>query len=445
MRSGCVLATLGLVLLVLGGATTRASLARRVSASLVFWDQARGFDTIVSNPDLFSEISPFWYRVAADGSVVPYVTASGASYEDPAILSFLRASGILVIPTVANVLDGVWDGSLVSGILADPARSAANIGSLVRLAVDNGYDGIDLDYENLAASDRSAFTTFVSQLAAALHAQNKLLTVNVYAKTAEPGSWSGPQAQDYAAIGQAADEVRIMTYEYHWSTSAPGPIAPIDWVADVLSFARTSIPSAKIIQGVPLYGYDWVGQSGVDHVWQETTNIAAQYNATINWDGASASPWFEYLIRHTRHTVWFENGASSDAKLELNGSYDVGGISVWRLGGEDPLTWGAVRSRWGGGGGGGAIDTVPPTVALASPLDGAQLERKQRIEALAADNIGVARVEFYVNGVLLASDTAAPYVVSWNTRRLSAGGYVVQAVAYDSSGNSATATATTYR
>lgn len=200
MRWRSVLGTLLLLLLVLGRATPSASLARRVSGNLVFWDQARGFDTIVSNPDLFSEISPFWYRVVADGSVVPYVTATGASYEDPAILSFLRASGILVIPTVANVLDGLWDGSVVSGILADPARSAANITNLVRLAVVNGYDGIDLDYENLAASDRSAFTTFVGQLAAALHAQSKLLTVNVYAKTSEPGSWSGPQAQDYACM-----------------------------------------------------------------------------------------------------------------------------------------------------------------------------------------------------------------------------------------------------
>ena len=67
MRSRCVLASLVLVLLVLGGATTRASLARRVSGNLVFWDQNRGFEVIRANPDLFSDISPFWYRVAADG------------------------------------------------------------------------------------------------------------------------------------------------------------------------------------------------------------------------------------------------------------------------------------------------------------------------------------------------------------------------------------------
>jgi len=101
-----------------------------------------------------------------------------------------------VIPTVANILNGVWDGALVSRIIADPVLTTVNVSSLVQLAVTNGYDGIDLDYENLSASDRPAFTTFVNQLAVALHAQGKLLTVNVYAKTAEPGTWGGPQAQD---------------------------------------------------------------------------------------------------------------------------------------------------------------------------------------------------------------------------------------------------------
>jgi hypothetical protein len=54
-------------------------------------------------------------------------------------------------------------------------------------------------------------------------------------------------------------------------------------------------------------------------------------------------------------------------------------------------------------------------------------------------------VEFYVNDALLATDTAAPYLVYWNTRRIAPGAYVIKAVAYDASGNSATATVTTTR
>lgn len=442
--SACFLRAALVILIALSeGPTVRASLAKRVSGHLVFWDQTRGFDAIVANHDVFSEISPFWYRVGAEGDVVPYTTGSGASYEDPAILSFLRSRGILILPTVANILDGVWNGPLVSRILADPVLSAANISNLVDLAVTNGYDGIDLDYENLSASDRAAFTSFVNRLAAALHAQGKLLTVNVYAKTAEPGTWDGPRAQDWWAIGRAADQVRIMAYEYHWSSSGPGPISPIGWVGDVLAFARSTIPARKIMHGVPLYGYDWIGRSGVDHVWQETMASASRNAATINWDPASAAPWFAYIAGGTQHTVWFENAMSTDAKLQLTTAYGVGGITLWRLGGEDPETWSRIRAHLGGTGGTG--DAVPPTVAIVSPLEGAWLQKKQRIEALATDNVGVARVEISVNGALLSTDTTPPYVAYWNTRRAAAGSYVIKAVAYDAAGNAATSIVTTYR
>lgn len=435
--------TVAALCLSLTGPPAWASGRKRVSGNLVFWDQSRGFDAIVANADVFSEISPFWYRVEGDGRVVPYRTASGSTYEDPAILSFLRTRGILVIPTVANILDGVWDGAAVSRILADPLLTAFNIGQLVDLAVGRGYDGIDLDYEDLRATDRGAYTSFVQQLAAALHARGKLLTVNVYAKTAEPGTWEGPRAQDWWAIGQAADQVRVMTYEYSWSTSPPGPIAPVGWVADVMAFARSMIPAGKIMQGVPFYGYDWVGQQGTPLVWLEAMALAGQHGATVNWDGASASPWFQYTAKSTRHTVWFENAASVNAKLQVANAYDVGGVTLWRLAGEDPANWDAIRSQFGDVP--PPPDTEPPRVVFTSPFDGATLVRKQTIAVEASDNVRVSRVDFYVNGALLASDAQAPYAVSWNTRRATQGANAIVAVAFDPSGNSASAQVTAYR
>jgi spore germination protein YaaH len=444
IRISAVAAGVGLcaVLTLLAGLPARAIVAKWVSGNLVFWDQARGFESIVANADVISEISPFWYRVLADGRVVPYITAAGASYEDPTVLAFLRSRGILVIPTVANVIDGVWDGTLVSKVIADPQLRAANVAALVNLAVVKGYDGVDLDYENLLASDRAAFTSFVQQLAGALHAQGKLLSVNVYAKTSESGTWDGPRAQDWWAIGQAADQVRIMTYEYSWSTSPPGPIAPVGWVNDVIGYATSQIPPAKILQGMPFYGYDWVGQRGTDLVWTQAMDLASRFAVPLMWDSASASPWFEYVSGSARHTVWFEDGSSVGAKLDVARLHDVGGISVWRLGGEDPANWSAVRAEFGGTT--PPPDTTPPSVSITSPAEGASLDRKQRIEAQAADNVRVARVEFYANGSLLSVDTSSPYSATWNTQRANKGTNVIKAVAYDSSGNVGSAEVTVF-
>jgi spore germination protein YaaH len=421
----------------------RAAVGKRVSGNLVFWDQSRGFDAVAANADLFSEISPFWYHVDVDGRVIPYTTAAGTTYEDPAILSFLRSNGILVIPTVANIVDGVWNGALASGIINDPVLSALNITSLVDLAVDRGYDGIDLDYENLRAADRAVFTAFVDRLAAALHAHGKILTVNVYAKTSEPGSWDGPQAQDWSALGSSADQVRIMTYEYSWSTSTAGPISPVGWVTDVIAFARTVIPPAKIMQGVPFYGYDWVGQRGTELVWVDATALASRSGSTIYWDSASASPWFQYLVKSTLHTVWFENNSSVAAKLAVTDASDIGGVTLWRLGGEDPGIWPALRQQFGAPP--PSPDVTPPTVILTSPVDGAAITKKITIAAQALDEVRVAKVEFAVNGAVLAVDTQAPYAVGWNTRNAVRGPNIITATAFDSSGNTATAQVTVYR
>jgi len=66
---------------------------------------------------------------------------------------------------------------------------------------------------------------------------SKLLIVSVHAKTDSTGAWSGAAAHDYVGIGQAADVVRVMGYDFHWQGSSPGSIAPADWVDAVLAYA----------------------------------------------------------------------------------------------------------------------------------------------------------------------------------------------------------------
>ena len=102
-------------------------------------------------------------------------------------------------------------------------------------------------------------------------------------------------------------------------------------------------------------------------------------------------------------------------------------------GGEDPAVWDAVRAHLAGGSSG--ADTIKPAVTLTSPQSGATLAQKQRLEAQAHDNVGVARVEFHIDGRLAATDTAAPYGTTWNTRRVAPGPHEIKAVAYDVQGN----------
>ncbi|MGH2567296.1 MAG: Ig-like domain-containing protein, partial [Bacteroidota bacterium] len=85
-------------------------------------------------------------------------------------------------------------------------------------------------------------------------------------------------------------------------------------------------------------------------------------------------------------------------------------------------------------------DTTPPTISFTSPSNGATVSGTVALSANVSDNVGVAGVQFQVNGSNAgAEDTSAPYSVSWNSTQLADGAYTVSAVARDAAGNTATA------
>ena len=80
-------------------------------------------------------------------------------------------------------------------------------------------------------------------------------------------------------------------------------------------------------------------------------------------------------------------------------------------------------------------DTTPPTASITSPTSGS-VSGTVTVSANASDNVGVTRVDFYVNGALVGSDSAAPYQYSWNTTSVVNGTATLKAIAYDAAGNS---------
>lgn len=306
---------------------------KTVAGWLPSWDTDEGLKTLTDFKAVFNEVSPFWYGVDITGQVAP---SPGA--ENSAVIDTARADGDRLIPTVANA----FDGQKISEILHDPNRFRWHIALLVDKAVNNNYDGIDLDYENLKPEDRDLYSQFASDLAQALHAKGKLLTVTVQPKTQEPGEIPTTQAHNYAALGQAADYIRIMAYDKHYSGGPPGPVAPVSWVDQVIGFAVTQIPKEKIILGIPTYGYDWPlipGSKGKSVVHDQAAAISFSRGAPVNWDQGSATPFINYNDGTANRVIWFENAQSIQAKVDLVKKYDLAGVVFWRLGREDKSSY----------------------------------------------------------------------------------------------------------
>ncbi|HEV8631346.1 MAG TPA: Ig-like domain-containing protein, partial [Thermoanaerobaculia bacterium] len=85
--------------------------------------------------------------------------------------------------------------------------------------------------------------------------------------------------------------------------------------------------------------------------------------------------------------------------------------------------------------GSGGGDTTKPTTAITAPAAGATLSGTTTVTAAASDNVGVTKVELYVDGGLLATDTTSPYSWSWNTATAANGAHALSTKAYDAAGN----------
>src|SRR5262249_40885664 len=84
-----------------------------------------------------------------------------------------------------------------------------------------------------------------------------------------------------------------------------------------------------------------------------------------------------------------------------------------------------------------APDTMAPTVALTAPANGASVSGTTTLSANASDNVGVTRVDFYVDNALAGSVAASPYNLSYDSTKLTNGSHSIYAKAFDAAGNSA--------
>jgi len=96
-----------------------------------------------------------------------------------------------------------------------------------------------------------------------------------------------------------------------------------------------------------------------------------------------------------------------------------------------------------GSSGGGTSDTTLPTASITNPVAGATVSGNVSVSVSASDNVGVTKVELYVDGTLSNSDTTSPYTFTWNTATASNGSHTLSTKAYDALNNAGTSTSVT--
>jgi len=330
LRLGLLLAVLSIVL---PPATHIPS--AQAAPSFVRWGYYVTYDrtswtTLQAHLGTLDIVSPYFFQLHADGTI--------EELSDPTADSFLRQSGITVVPMIKNVPR--WND--FTPLIADPVQRSAVITRLVRLVEERGYSGIHIDFEAVNAGDAPHLTAFMRELAAQLRPRGKLVTQAVVARTSDtPTTWGG--AYDYPALAEVNDYIVVMAYDFHYAGGSPGPVGPYTWVQRVVSYLTTRVPREKLILGIPLYGYDWnvtAGPPARSVRYDQVRELLRRPGASSGYDETEKEAWIRYTDdQGQQHEVWHADARSVAARVDLALDRGLAGVALWRLGHEDPAVW----------------------------------------------------------------------------------------------------------
>ena len=286
-----------------------------------------------------SGLIPFTYGINEDGTLL--------ALDDEQLIAAARHSGVSPIMHLSTLTqDGGFDSSLASLVLNNGDIQKTMISQILETIQSHGYRGLDVDFEFIPAKDAQAYARFIQQLKQQLTPMGLPVVVALAPKTSGEQRGLLYEGHSYPLLGQAADAVLLMTYEWGYTYGPPMAVAPIPNVRRVVEYALETIPANKILLGIPNYGYDWPlpYEQGVTRATsisnQYAVTLAAENNAQINYDSNAQSPWFRYTDRlGIEHEVWFEDARSIQAKLSLISRYNLLGAGYWNLMRPFPQNW----------------------------------------------------------------------------------------------------------
>lgn len=151
--------------------------------------------------------------------------------------------------------DGAFSTALSNAVLSDMKVQDTLIAQICDEIASKKYVGVDVDFELIDPNLAKAYVAFLAKLKEAVKEKVGALplTVAVAPKTSAEQKGIFYQGHLYDAIGEVADKVLLMTYEWGYPQGEPMAIAPIYGVKQVVEYALTEIPKEKLLLGMPTY------------------------------------------------------------------------------------------------------------------------------------------------------------------------------------------------
>jgi spore germination protein YaaH len=381
-----------------GALTPKATGAFEVGGWVPYWRVATATADVTPHLSQLTSVMPFSYSISSSGQLVDSANLSSTSWQG--FVAMARAQKVRVVPTV------LWgDGTAIQNVLSNSAARISLENQIASAVKQNGFDGIDIDFEAKEAQTINYFSTFLKGLYERMGqkwvyctVEARMPIVDRYSQGAAIPPDATDYANDYAALSAYCDRVELMAYDQgtadvRLDAARMAPYAPVadpGWVEDIVSLASQSIPRNKLILGIPTYGYEYqvTPQGGGGYQYQVlwpfnpgyATGLATQLDVTPARTSAgelgftympnagssvalAAGPGFSFTQSQQslpsttvaqnlgsqaapaapfHYVTWSDAQAIKD-KVTLAKQLGLRGVALFSFsGGEDPAMWGVL-------------------------------------------------------------------------------------------------------
>lgn len=290
---------------------------------------------------------------------------------------------------VLIAVGGWFDSGRFSTVAATPAARQKFAASVRSFVVRYGFDGVDLDWEypvvatdvnsNVRPEDSTNYALLAAAIRAEFDAQSAVDGRRYEITAAVPAGYDKFERIDLAALGAQLDFLNLMTYDFHgrWIPNQTGHNAPLFRSAGdpnaryntdeaVKGYLAAGVPAAKIVLGVPAYGYGWTGVTNptpfssatglgpgtlptIEPGFYDYRTVAALVQADPSaekWDEAAQASYFY------NGNLWigYDSPRALRRKLEYVGDMGLGGVMFWEAStdvrnADDPLSLLNIANR----------------------------------------------------------------------------------------------------
>lgn len=308
----------------------------KVSLAFDYYDRYTKAPSRTTNIDGINAVSPSFYELKADGSLIKNV--------DKSYVEWAHSNGYKIWPTLSN--SSLNNLEAVSKMMESFDSRQKLIDNIVKALAESEVDGINIDFENMYKEDKDKYSRFLIELRPRIKEIGMTMCVDV---TEPDGSDTWSLCYDRHTIGMVADYVIFIGYDQHTAGSTTaGSVASANWVElNITKFlGQEGIPKEKLILSMPFYTRLWKEQNG-----KLTSSVVNMNKVTIPkgvekvWNEEAKQNYIEYKQGSATYKMWIEDEQSISAKIDLINKYNIAGGSFWEIDRETVGVWKIINEK----------------------------------------------------------------------------------------------------